>query len=107
MLPETNRRFSRIIARYNASGGRGPSGMIEEVRELLRSTLQLGDRADRLTASSALLGSIPEFDSMAVVTVLTMIEEEFGISVADDEVSAEVFETLGSLAEFVERKVRV
>jgi acyl carrier protein len=80
--------------------------MIDEVREVLRSALQLGARADRLTADSALLGSIPEFDSMAVVTVLTMMEEEFGISVADDEVSAEVFQTMGSLAEFVERKVR-
>ena len=35
---------------------------------------------------------------MAVVTVLTMIEDEFGITVDDDEVSADVFETLGTLA---------
>lgn len=80
--------------------------MIEEVREVLRSALKLGDRADRLTASSGLLGAIPEFDSMAVVTVVEMLEDEFGISVADDEISAEVFETMGSLTRFVERKVR-
>ena len=79
--------------------------MIDQVREVLRSALQLGDRADRLNAASGLLGSIPEFDSMAVVTVLTMLEEEFGITVADDEISADVFETVGTLVEFVERKV--
>ncbi len=79
--------------------------MIDDIREILRDTLQLGERADKLTASSPLLGAIPEFDSMAVVTVLTMIEEEFGVAVEDDEVSADVFETVGSLAEFVDRKV--
>jgi acyl carrier protein len=51
-----------------------------------------------------LLGSIPEFDSMAVVTIVTMIEDEFGITVDDDDLSAEVFETLGSLEKFVSSK---
>ncbi|MEX2123355.1 MAG: phosphopantetheine-binding protein [Woeseia sp.] len=79
--------------------------MVDDIREILRDTLQLGDRADQLTAASPLLGVVPEFDSMAVVTVLTMVEEEFGISIDDDEVSADIFETVGTLARFVERKV--
>ena len=79
--------------------------MIDETREILRSALQLGDKADSLNADSQLLGSIPEFDSMAVVTVLTLMEDELGIMVDDDEVSAEIFETLGSLAEFAGNKV--
>jgi acyl carrier protein len=77
----------------------------ERLKRILNSTLQLGSRADMLTAESRLLGSIPEFDSMAVVAVLTMIEDEFGISVDDDEVSGEVFETLGALSAFVDGKV--
>lgn len=79
--------------------------MVEEIKAILRDTLQLGARADQLTAGSQLLGTIPEFDSMAVVTVLTMVEDEFGITIDDDEVSAELFETVGTLATFVERKV--
>ncbi len=79
--------------------------MVDDIRKILRDTLQLGARADQLTESSPLLGAIPEFDSMAVVTVLTMVEEEFGISVDDDEISAETFETVGTLAAFVDRKV--
>ncbi len=78
--------------------------MINEVREILRNTLQLGDRADELTSESSLIGAIPEFDSMAVVTVLTMVEDEFGVEIDDDEVSAEIFETVGSLVEFVTLK---
>jgi acyl carrier protein len=76
----------------------------ERVRGILRDALHLGARADSITPATQLLGAIPEFDSMAVVAVLTMIEDEFGFSVADDEVSAEVFETLGSLSAFVDSK---
>ena len=78
---------------------------LEQVRNILRDTLNLGARADKLTPDSALLGGIPEFDSMAVVTVVNMIEEEFGISIDDDELSAEVFQTVGSLARFVSSKI--
>lgn len=79
--------------------------MIDDIREILRRTLQLGPRADQLTAESPLLGVLPEFDSMAVVAVLTMVEEEFSITIDDDEVSADIFETVGSLAAFVDGKV--
>ena len=74
------------------------------VKKILRDTLNLGDRADKLTAESPLLGGLPEFDSMAVVTVVTMIEDELGVTIEDDELSAEVFATVGSLAEFVSQK---
>jgi acyl carrier protein len=77
---------------------------IDRVRRILGDALQLGPRAAALKESSRLLGDIPEFDSMAVVSVITMIEEEFGITVQDDELSADVFETLGSLTRFVEGK---
>ena len=80
------------------------SAMIDDVRDILKNTLQLGDRAEQLTADSPLMGAIPEFDSMAVVTVLTMVEEEFGVEIDDDEVSAEIFETLGTLTHFVSQK---
>lgn len=77
---------------------------LDSIRRILRDTLQLGDRAQDLTESSALLGAIPELDSMAVVSLITMIEDEFGIVVADDEVTAETFETVGSLVRFVAEK---
>ena len=79
--------------------------MIEEVREILRATLKLATRADALTPATALLGNLPELDSMAVVAVITALEENFGFAVDDDEISAETFETLGSLAKFVQTKL--
>ncbi len=77
----------------------------ERLKGILRDALNIGDRAAALTPASPLLGAIPEFDSMAVVTVLTMLEDEFGISIGDDEISAEAFETLGRLVAFVDGKI--
>ena len=74
---------------------------ITAVIEVVASSLQLGDRAGSLNAESPLLGAIPEFDSMAVVTVVTGLEERFGFVADDDELDADVFRTVGSLAEFV------
>lgn len=76
-----------------------------DVKNLLARSLQLGQRADALTAESPLLGALPELDSMAVVGILTSLEEHYGFTVEDDEISADTFSTLGSLTKFVERKL--
>lgn len=75
------------------------------VCNILRNALQLGTRADGFTAATPLLGHVAELDSMAVVGVLTAIEEHYGISVDDGDLSAEVFTTVGTLTVFVESKL--
>jgi acyl carrier protein len=78
---------------------------LQEVINILADVLSLGERRNSLSADSDLLGSIPELDSMAVVNVTTALEDHFGITVDDDEISAQTFETVGSLAGFVEQKL--
>jgi acyl carrier protein len=75
----------------------------DEVKLLVGEILQLGDRA--LELETPLLGSIPEFDSMAVLTLVHALEQQFGIQIADDEISAETFETVGRVYQFVRDKV--
>lgn len=77
----------------------------EQVRRLLADVLQLGDKAAALDADTPLLGNLPELDSMAVVTLVTAMEDQFGIIIDDDEISAETFETYGSLCAFVSGKL--
>ncbi len=77
---------------------------LDEVRTILIDTLALGPGAEALDAGSPLLGALPELDSMAVVSLIGALEEHFGISIGDDDISAETFETLGSLAAFVRFK---
>ena len=56
---------------------------IDLVRSTLGQVLQLGGRQESLGAESALLGSIPELDSMAVVSLIAALEEQFGIMIDD------------------------
>jgi len=79
--------------------------VLEQIINILSDCLGLGSRSSEFTADTQLINSIPEFDSMAVVSVITMIEEQFGIYIEDDDISADTFETIGSLSEFVERKI--
>lgn len=79
--------------------------VIDRVKRVLQEALQLGDRVRGFDESTGLFGSIPEFDSMAVVTVVAGLEEQFDIAIDDDDITAEIFETLGSLTRFVEQKL--
>ena len=78
---------------------------LDDVKQILIDILSLGEQGHAMNAQTRLLGSIPELDSMAVVNVITALEEHFGIAVEDDEISAATFETLGSLADFVAFKL--
>jgi acyl carrier protein len=80
--------------------------MINIIKRLLTQVLQLGRRTEAYTADSPLLGAIPELDSMAVVNIITALEDHFGFVIEDDEINADTFATLGTLVKFVEQKLR-
>jgi len=79
---------------------------LDDVKTILGDVLQIADRVKGFSASTPLLGSIAELDSMAVVAVITAMEEHFGFTVADDEISADTFQTVGSLVDFVDQKIQ-
>ncbi len=78
---------------------------LREVLLVLDETLSLGGRGMQMTRDTHLLGAIPELDSMAVVTVITRLEEQFGIVVDDDDIDGSTFATVGSLVDFVAGKL--
>jgi len=73
------------------------------VRSVLVETLGIEDRADSLTPDTPLFGSIPELDSLAVVEDVTSLEDRFGFQIDDEDFTGDVFDTVGSLAAFVEQ----
>ena len=77
----------------------------KEVWAILDEVLSLNGRAASFELDTALLGAVPELDSMAVVGVINMLEERFGFIVEDDEIDGTAFATVGSLVEFVEGKL--
>ncbi len=78
---------------------------LQLAQDILRANLQLGDKADSLERETPLMGSFPEFNSLTVVGIVTAIEEQTGCSVSDTEITAELFETVGTLADFIESKL--
>jgi acyl carrier protein len=69
------------------------------------ATLGIEDRAEAIDATTPLT-SIPELDSLAVLELVVELEDRFGISVDDEDVTADAFDTVGSLAAFVNSKLR-
>ena len=76
-----------------------------EVVAVLDEVLSLKGRGGRFTPDTPLLGALPELDSMAVVALITTLEERFGFTVDDDEIDGTVFATLASLVDFVQGKL--
>ena len=76
-----------------------------EVQAMLGEVLSLGLRASSFGRETHLLGAIPELDSMGVVSLITFMEEHFGITVNDDDIDASTFATVGALVDFVNLKV--
>lgn len=79
--------------------------LMDEVKDILATCLFVDDQANTLHADSRLLGSLPELDSMAVVSLVTALEDHFGITFDDDDLNATSFATLGSLATLVAGKL--
>lgn len=77
---------------------------IEAVREVLIEALELQQPPDALTPATELFGALPELDSFGVVALVAALEDRFDITIDDDEFGAELFETVGSLTEYVDAK---
>ena len=78
---------------------------VEAVKAVLGEVLGLGARTATFAPATPLLGNVPELDSMAVLQLIVALEKRFDITIHDDEISAEAFATVGTLAQFVQHKL--
>lgn len=77
----------------------------KEVLSVLEEVLSLGGRTAGFQRTTLLLGAVPELDSMAVLGLITTLEERFGFLIHDDDIDGAVFATVGSLIDFVASKL--
>lgn len=75
------------------------------ILSLLDELLSLDGRSASFSRDTPLLGALPELDSMAVISVLTALEDRFGVVIDDDDVEGATFATVGTLVDFVEARV--
>lgn len=72
-----------------------------DILAILHSALGLPQGAIAADPATPLMGALPELDSMSVVSILLSFEEQYGITIDDDEVGVEAFATVGSLTDFL------
>jgi acyl carrier protein len=77
---------------------------LAHVMTVLVQTLGIEDRRDSFDGSTELLGGIPELDSLAILELVSALEDHFDIVIDDADFNGEVFETLGTLSTFVAGK---
>ena len=75
----------------------------DTVLRVLDDALNLKGRALAFDRSTPLLGALPELDSMAVLALITGLENHFGIAFQDDQLDGAAFATVGSVTALVEQ----
>lgn len=79
---------------------------LADVLEVLGRVLGIEDRVRTFDAATPLFGDVPELDSLAVLELVTALEDRFAITVDDDELAGGLLETAGSLHTFVSERAR-
>lgn len=79
---------------------------LDELKALISQILGTTDQVASMDASTVLFGGLPELDSMAVVELISMIEERFGFAIDDADITADTFETFGTLSAFIDSNMR-
>jgi acyl carrier protein len=77
---------------------------LDEVKSLIGKTLGIADRLDSMDASTKLLGSLPELDSLTVAELLIAIEARFSFEMDYADLTTDMFETVGTLVAYVKKK---
>ena len=67
--------------------------------------LDLTNGTTQMNEQVGLLGHGIGLDSIEILGVIAAIEEEFGLTVDDEELRPEYFQTLGTLVSFVQEKL--
>jgi acyl carrier protein len=79
-----------------------PASVRDDVLRLLDEVCGLGGRAATFTDDTPLLANLPELDSMAVIALITALEERLGVVIDHGAIDGDTFASVGSLVQFVQ-----
>lgn len=82
------------------------SGIEEKIKRILISELGVNPTIIATSSSSTpLLGRGIGLDSMETLSLVAAVEREFDIEVADDDLTVELFKSIGTLADYILKKI--
>ena len=76
-----------------------------EVLRVLDEVLSLSGRGLKFHSDTPLLGALPELDSMAVVAIVTTLQDRLGVGFHDDDIDGDSFRTVGDLTRLVNERL--
>ncbi len=75
--------------------------VIERVRELVVTSLQLPVEAAQIDVDEPLFGGDATVDSMGSLEIVAAIEKEYGFHIPDDDLRVELFDSVRALVGYV------
>jgi|RhiMethySRZTD1v2_1073278.scaffolds.fasta_scaffold1753668_1 acyl carrier protein len=81
-------------------------GIEEKIKQVLISALKVNPKVLAASDSNTpLLGRGIGLDSIETLTLVAEIEKEFDMQIADEDLTASLFKSLATLAEYVQRQL--
>ena len=78
-----------------------------KIKRILISKLEVSpDILSTSNSSTPLLGRGIGLDSMETLALVAGIEKEFDIEIGDEDLTVDLFKTMGALAEYVSQKIK-
>ena len=78
-----------------------PECLNHRIKRLIVGTLGLEVAPEEIPDDETIFGNGTEIDSIATLEIIVAIEEEFGITVEDDELTADLFASVATLEAYI------
>jgi acyl carrier protein len=78
---------------------------LNKLKHIIATDLDVNIKLEEITDDASFFEDGLGLDSIAIVDLIVLIEKRFGFEFADDEISEELFTTVRTTAEFIEKKM--
>jgi len=83
------------------------SQLVPEIVDLIVEAVNLRHKdKTQITESTALTGTGLELDSLDILEIVVAVEKRFGVKISSADEGKQVFQTIGTIADFVQSKTQ-
>jgi acyl carrier protein len=80
--------------------------IMDQLKEIIVKKLDVNLTLDEIDENVSLYEDGLGLDSIAIVDLIVTIEKDFSIAIEDEELNADLFKNLSTLAEFIQKKLK-
>ncbi|MDQ1352527.1 MAG: acyl carrier protein [Acidobacteriota bacterium] len=80
--------------------------IMNQLKEIIANKLDVNLKLDEIAENVSLYEDGLGLDSIAIVDLIVSIEKGFSISIQDEELNADLFKNLTTLADFIRDKIK-